>query len=97
MQNRTFLRTMLDIFFKNAIVIAIVNIWHNNYRLSKHIKEQKYENNNFLLGLKQCDVKICNEDIDFCEKNLKFLKNVPLNKVERHAVSFGKMTATHNK
>ena len=54
MQKRTFIRTMLDILFDNAIVKAIAAF-----------------------------VNFCNEQRYFNHNELKFLKNMPINKVEQ--------------
>lgn len=55
MQNRTFLRTMLDLFFDNAFIKAI-----------------------------QACVKFCNEQQYYHREKLKFLKNVPLDNIDKN-------------
>ena len=52
MQNRTFLRTMLDIFFNNAFFKSIISF-----------------------------VKFCNEQQYYNNRELKFLKNMPIDKI----------------
>lgn len=54
MQKRTFIRTMLDIFFNNALVKTIVSV-----------------------------VNFCNEQRYYNNHELKFLKNMPINKIEQ--------------
>ena len=54
MQNRTFIRTMLDIIFDNAIVKSIASL-----------------------------VNFCNEQRYYNQHDLKFLKNMPINKIEQ--------------
>ena len=53
MQNRTFIRTTLDIFFDNAIVKTIASL-----------------------------VNFCKEQRLYSRHELKFLKNMPINKTE---------------
>ena len=53
MQNRTFIRIMLDIFFNNALIKSIVSVVN-------FCKEQQYYN----------------------PHELKFFKNVPINRVD---------------
>ena len=53
MQKRTFIRTMLDIFFCNALVKSIVSV-----------------------------VNFCKEQRYYGSRELKFLKNLPIDKVE---------------
>lgn len=52
MQKRTFIRTMLDIFFENAIAKALVSF-----------------------------VNFCNEQRYYNHRELKFLKNMPINRI----------------
>lgn len=52
MKNRTFIRTMLDIFLDNALVKTIVSL-----------------------------VNFCNEQRYYNHHELKFLKNMPINKI----------------
>ncbi len=66
MNNRTFLRTMLDLFLNNAIIKLIASFcsWRNY-----HV--QKYDFVNF-----------CNNNDYLTQNGLKFFENVPLNKEE---------------
>lgn len=53
MQKRTFIRTMLDIVFENAVVKTVASL-----------------------------VNFCKEQLYYNRQELKFLKNLPINKIE---------------
>lgn len=54
MQKRTFIRTMLDIFFDNAIAKALASF-----------------------------VNFCNEQRYYNHRELKFLQNMPINRIDK--------------
>ena len=67
MQNRTFLRTMLDLLFDNAFIKAIVSY-----------------------------VKFCNEQRYYNNRELKFLKNMPISNIENNPFCKNKFIFTTN-
>ena len=68
MQNRTFIRTMLDILLDNAIVKSIASF-----------------------------VNFCNEQRYYNQHELKFLRKMPINKVENNYQNKFLFTSTQSK